>query len=79
MAGDAGIVEVNEAFHAQLPEEDFDTIGGLVAHELGRVPRRGESVELGGLRFSVMLARAGSVRWFKVTRAESAADAAEHA
>jgi len=39
------------------------------AHELGRVPRRGESVTIGGLVFSVMLARGGAVRWFKVTRA----------
>jgi magnesium and cobalt transporter len=32
------------------------------------VPRRGEVVELAGLRFSVMLTRGGAVRWFKVTR-----------
>lgn len=78
VAGDAGITYVNEAFETQLPEEDFDTIGGLVAHELGRVPRRGEHVDIGGLRFGVMLARGGSVRWFKVTRAPDAAEIAEH-
>jgi magnesium and cobalt transporter len=33
------------------------------------VPRRGEAVTVGGLGFSVMLARGGAVRWFKVTRA----------
>lgn len=79
VAGDTLISDVNETFQAQLPEEDFDTIGGLIAHELGRVPRRGEQVELGGLRFVVMLARGGSVRWFKVTSARNPADAAEHA
>jgi magnesium and cobalt transporter len=68
VAGDASIAAVNEAFQVQLPQEQFDTIGGLVADELGRVPRRGEAVDLGGLRFSVMLARGGAVRWFKVTR-----------
>ncbi|MBA3598179.1 MAG: CBS domain-containing protein [Methylibium sp.] len=71
VAGDAAIREVNTVFDAQLPEDDFDTIGGLVAHELGRVPRRGEAVEVGGLRFSVMLAKGGAVRWFKATRAEA--------
>jgi magnesium and cobalt transporter len=71
VAGDAAIREVNTVFDAALPEDNFDTIGGLVAHELGRVPRRGEAVEVGGLRFSVMLARGGAVRWFKVTRAEA--------
>ena len=44
----------------------------VVAHELGRVPRRGEAVQVGGLVFSVMLTRGGAVRWFKVTRAADA-------
>ncbi|HXD07021.1 MAG TPA: transporter associated domain-containing protein [Burkholderiaceae bacterium] len=68
VAGDAPIAEVNAAFDTQLPEDDFDTIGGFVSHEMGYVPRRGESVDIEGLRFSVMLARGGAVRWFKVTR-----------
>ncbi|MBT9598547.1 MAG: CBS domain-containing protein [Vitreoscilla sp.] len=68
IAGDADIAAVNEAFMVDLPVDDFDTIGGLIAHELGRVPRRGESVEVGGLRFSVMLTRGGAVRWFKAHR-----------
>ena len=76
VAGDATIDDVNVAFGAQLPTDDFDTIGGLVAHELGRVPRRGESVDVGGLTLTVMLGRGGAVRWFKVTRA-AASDAAE--
>ena len=37
-------------FDVALPTDEFDTIGGLVAHELGRVPRRGEAVTIGGLR-----------------------------
>jgi len=77
VAGDAAIASVNEAFAVALSEEDFDTIGGLIAHELGRVPRRGESVEVANLRFSVMLTRGGAVRWFKVQRLPKPADAAE--
>ncbi|MBH9551292.1 HlyC/CorC family transporter [Inhella gelatinilytica] len=72
VAGDAQVDAVNEAFGLTLPVEDFDTIGGLIAHEHGRVPRRGETVVFQGLRFTVMLTRGGAVRWFKVTR-----DAAE--
>jgi len=67
IAGDADISAVNVVLGVQLPEETFDTIGGLVAHEHGRVPRRGETVEVGGLAFSVMLTRGGAVRWFKVS------------
>jgi magnesium and cobalt transporter len=68
VAGNASIAEVNNAFGVTLPEDAFDTIGGIVSHELGHVPRRGEVMRLGGLQFAVMLARGGAVRWFKVTR-----------
>ncbi len=68
VAGDVAIAAVNEAFATDLSEDDFETIGGLVAHEHGRVPRRGEAVELGGWRFTVMLTRGGAVRWFRVAR-----------
>ncbi|HVQ03876.1 MAG TPA: transporter associated domain-containing protein [Burkholderiaceae bacterium] len=67
IAGDADITAVNSVLGVQLPEDAFDTIGGLVAHEHNRVPRRGETVEVGGLAFTVMLTRGGAVRWFKVS------------
>ena len=70
VAGDVSIERVNQAFDVTLTasdgEEQFDTIGGLVAHEMGHVPVRGETLEMGGLRFEVMLTRAGAVKWFKV-------------
>jgi hypothetical protein len=68
VAGDVGIDVRQRSLRHQLPEDEFDTIGGLVAHELGRVPRRGEAVAVGGLRFTVMLTRGGAVRWFRVAR-----------
>jgi magnesium and cobalt transporter len=68
VAGDAPISSVNEAFGTAYSDAEFDTIGGLVADHLGRVPRRGETVDVGALRFAVMLARGGAVRWFRVSR-----------
>jgi magnesium and cobalt transporter len=68
VAGDTDIEDVNHAFGIALPHDEFDTIGGLVAHEFGRVPRRGERVDVGPLRFEVMLTRGGAVRWFRVQR-----------
>jgi magnesium and cobalt transporter len=73
VAGDTDISAVNDAFGTELPLEDFDTIGGLIAHELGRVPRRGEATVAGGLRFEVMITRGGAVRWFRVARQSAAA------
>jgi magnesium and cobalt transporter len=73
VSGDTAIERVDEAFGVDLrqarqaeDEHDFDTLGGLIAHEMGHVPHRGESFELAGLRFVVLHARAGAVRWFKV-------------
>jgi magnesium and cobalt transporter len=77
VAGDTPIAAVSESFGVTLPSAEFDTIGGLVAHTLGRVPRRGEAVSVGGLQFVVMLTKGGSVRWFKATRVPEPASEAE--
>ncbi len=70
VAGDTSIDRVNEAFSVvlPLPETDarIDTIGGLVARYMGHVPKRGETVVLGALRFSVLHTKGGAVKWFKV-------------
>ena len=73
VAGDTDISVVNDTFGTALPLHNFDTIGGLIAHELGRVPKRGESAVADGLTFQVMLTRGGAVRWFKVARQPPAA------
>jgi magnesium and cobalt transporter len=75
VSGDTAIERVNEAFDVLLvgegADQDFDTIGGLIAHEMGHVPKRGESTVLGGLRFVVLHTKGGAVRWFKVSPAVS--------
>jgi len=48
------IDEFNEYFGTAFSDEEFDTIGGLVAHAFGRVPRRGDAVAIGGLQFRVL-------------------------
>ena len=58
---------LREAFGVELPSGELETIGGLVAHEMGHVPKRGESHVLQGLQFVVLLTRGGAVRWFKVS------------
>ena len=61
--------EVNELLRAQLPEGDWDTIGGLLLSELGRVPAEGEAVEVAGWQLSaqrVVGRRIGRVRVHRV-------------
>ena len=50
------IEDFNQYFECELDDEEYDTVGGLVMHELGRLPRRGEKVHFGGFEFSVIKA-----------------------
>ena len=75
VAGDASVSVVNDALGLQCRDDEFDTIGGLLSDRLGRVPRRGESVDLDGWRFTVMWTRGGAVRWYRATRRASGSGA----
>jgi magnesium and cobalt transporter len=80
VSGDTSIERVNEAFGVKLAgadgnDREFDTIGGLIAHEMGHVPKRGESTELAGLQFVVLHTKGGAVRWFKVSPVEDSGGA----
>ena len=71
VSGDTAIERVNEAFGVTLngsdDDEQFNTIGGLIAHEMGHVPKRGEHHVMSGLNFAVLHTKGGSVKWFKVS------------
>jgi magnesium and cobalt transporter len=71
VSGDTTIARVDDAFGVKLtstdPDDEFDTIGGLIAHEMGHVPKRGEHHTLAGLRFVVLHTRGGAVKWFRVS------------
>ena len=71
VSGDTAIERVNEAFGVTLTGSDaddqFNTIGGLIAHEMGHVPKRGEHHVMSGLNFVVLHTKGGAVKWFKVS------------
>ena len=67
----APIELVNERLEAALPEDDFDTVGGLVTGTLGRVPHRGETLMLGGLRVEVLRADARQPHLLLIERVPS--------
>ena len=51
------IEDFNDYFGSNLTDDDdYETIGGLVMHELGRLPRPGESLAFGGFQFRVIKA-----------------------
>jgi magnesium and cobalt transporter len=50
------IAAFNDTFGTRFGDEEYDTVGGLVLSQFGRLPKRGEEVQLGGLRFRVLRA-----------------------
>ncbi len=55
------ISQFNDVLGSEFSDEDVDTIGGLVANHLGRMPRKGEMFDLCNLRFEVLRADARQV------------------
>jgi CBS domain containing-hemolysin-like protein len=52
--GLAHVEELERIFGLELPERDFDTVGGLVISTLGRVPEQGERLQVGPLGIEVV-------------------------
>jgi magnesium and cobalt transporter len=55
------IEQFNEELGTGFSDDDVDTIGGLVANHLGRVPRKGDIFDIGKMRFEVLRADARQV------------------
>jgi len=65
------ISEFNGHFETDFSDDEYDTIGGLVTHELGHLPRRGEVARMGGLEFKVLGADKRRLHMLLVTRLSS--------
>jgi len=61
------IDDFNDYFSTELSDEEFDTIGGLITHEFGHLPRRGETIILGSQSFQVTNADNRRINLLKVT------------
>ena len=70
--GETSIERVGEAFGLAFESSEFETIGGLIAHDMGHVPKRGEVWSKGGIRFVVLHTKGGWVKWFKVQPEDTA-------
>jgi len=47
------IWDFNDYFGSNFSDEEYDTLAGMIMHELGRLPRRGEMVRVGNFEFRV--------------------------
>ncbi len=62
------IGDFNLAMGTSYADDEFDTVGGMVTHAFGRVPKRGEAVEIDELRFLVLRADSRRLHSLRVER-----------
>jgi magnesium and cobalt transporter len=62
------IADFNRAFGTDFPDAEFDTVGGMILHRFGRLPKRGEAVTIGGLRIQVRRADSRRLHTLQVQR-----------
>ena len=62
------IADFNKVFGTNFSDTDLDTVGGLVLHRFGRLPKRGEAITIGGLRVQVLRADSRRLHVLQVHR-----------
>ncbi|HZR11677.1 MAG TPA: hemolysin family protein [Acidimicrobiia bacterium] len=75
--GRTPIDDVNEELDVELPDDEWDTVGGLVFNLLGHVPDEGETVRFDGLEFRAERLQGHRIVTVRVRRLEPS-ETAEH-
>jgi putative hemolysin len=65
------IRDVNDTLDLDIEDEDFDTLGGLLYHELGKVPNVGDEVRVDGALVTVLTTTGRRVRKVRVTKVQA--------
>jgi CBS domain containing-hemolysin-like protein len=69
VSGVTEVEELEELFDVELAEDDFITVGGLITHNLGRLPHKGESWAIKGLAVEVLDVDQKKVKKVRIRRA----------
>lgn len=72
--GTTEIADFNQTFGVQLPDDEYDTLNGWLADEMGHIPLRGERFESHGLAFTIVGADGKRARWLHIQRLDHEAD-----
>jgi len=62
------IEEVESFFNVELPDGPYESVGGFIIHQLGHLPKAGETVELDSLIFKVVSATKRHIKSVKIQR-----------
>jgi len=65
------IGDFNAHFGTAFPDEDYDTVGGMVVGRFGRLPKRGESIVIDGFTFQVLRADSRKIHALVVEKPKS--------
>jgi len=71
--GATKVEELEDIFGLELAEDDFITASGLVTHRLGRLPAKGEKLDINGLSVEVLDVDPMRIRKLRMTRPPAAA------
>jgi CBS domain containing-hemolysin-like protein len=69
VSGKASIDDVNELLGAELPDEEWDTVAGLMLDLLGRMPEPGEEITFRGLNLKADKVQGRRIASVLITRA----------
>jgi CBS domain containing-hemolysin-like protein len=60
ISGRVEVDYVNEKYELDIPNGDYETVGGFITSKLGRIPQQGENVTID--RFNFLIARASLIK-----------------
>jgi CBS domain containing-hemolysin-like protein len=70
VSGKASIDDVNELLRTELPDEEWDTVAGLMLDLLGRMPEKGEEVSFRGLNLKADKIQGRRIASVLITRSD---------
>jgi putative hemolysin len=76
--GGVGIDDLNEMFDTELPKQDFDSVGGFIVNELGRMPSVGDTVQFDGVSLKVLSVTGRRIKKVRVVKHTARKDDGEN-
>jgi CBS domain containing-hemolysin-like protein len=69
VSGATEVEEIEELYDMELAEDDFLTMGGLITHSLGRLPAKGEKLDIKGLHLEILDVDQKKVKKLRIRKA----------
>ena len=63
------IEEFNQEFSANFSKKDFDTLGGILTHHFGKIPKKKDSIVLQGYKFLIISTEKRRIKKVRVSKA----------